>query len=231
MGHQSSEALLGRWLEQDLAAFDRGHVGALDEDGNDEVHHSGVAHVEGRPFLPERVFGVPAAVLPTRLSAFRRRADQLAHRAHHFFRERALGARAARLHQPDRDACQMPGPYEAIIVHSLSRFFRDALEFGWHERELNKAGVRLISITQQTSDDPSGEMARKLFSLFDEYQSKENAKHTLRAMQENARQGYFNGSTPPFGFKKEAVEGRGNKGSKKRLIIDPPEAGIVKKMF
>ena len=74
--------------------------------------------------------------------------------------------------------------YDAVVMHSLSRFFCDLLEFGLYERRLNKAGVKLISITQQTSDDPSGEMARKIFSIFDEYQSKENSKHTLRAMKE-----------------------------------------------
>jgi DNA invertase Pin-like site-specific DNA recombinase len=99
------------------------------------------------------------------------------------------------------EACMSPSPFEAIVVHSFSRFFRDALEFGLYERQLNKHGVKLISITQQTSEDPAGEMARKIFSLFDEYQSKENAKHTLRAMKENARRGFFNGSRPSFGFK------------------------------
>ena len=89
------------------------------------------------------------------------------------------------------DASLSPPPFEAIVVHSLSRFFRDALEFGLYERKLKKSGVKVISITQQTADDSSGQMARKLFSLFDEYQSKENAKHTLRAMKENARQGYL----------------------------------------
>ncbi len=127
------------------------------------------------------------------------------------------------------EACVSPSPFEAIIVHSLSRFFRDSLEFGLYERELKKYGISLVSITQQTSDDPSGEMARKIFSLFDEYQSKENAKHTLRAMKENARQGYFNGSTPPYGFR--AIEISHNKGTKKRLDLDPIEAGIVKYIF
>jgi site-specific DNA recombinase len=37
-------------------------------------------------------------------------------------------------------------------------------------------------------------------ALFDEYQSKENAKHTLRAMKENARQGFWNGALPPIGL-------------------------------
>src|SRR6266542_5159452 len=130
------------------------------------------------------------------------------------------------------DAGQDPAPYEAIIVHSRSRFFRDLFEFLGYERRLKRAGVRVISITQQTSDDPSGEMASKIFSLFDEYQSKENGKHTLRAMQENARQGFFNGSKPPFGYRTIETEGLGNKGhKKKRLAIDPSESAIVERIF
>jgi DNA invertase Pin-like site-specific DNA recombinase len=127
------------------------------------------------------------------------------------------------------EACVDPPPVEAVIVHSLSRFFRDSLEFGLYERQLSRNDVKLISITQQTSDDPSGEMARKIFSIFDEYQSRENAKHTLRAMKENARRGFFNGSTPPYGYQKVEVSIPGNKGKKKRLEVDPVEAGTVKK--
>ena len=130
------------------------------------------------------------------------------------------------------DATQSPAPYEAVIVHSRSRFFRDLFAFLGYERTLKKAGVRVISITQQTSDDPAGEMASKIFSLFDEYQSKENGKHTLRAMKENARQGYFNGSRPHFGFKVVETAALGNKGQKKkRLAVDPAEAAIVRKIY
>jgi DNA invertase Pin-like site-specific DNA recombinase len=124
-----------------------------------------------------------------------------------------------------------PTPFDAIIIHSLSRFFRDAFQFTFYERQLKKAGVQVISITQQTSDDSAGEMARSIFSLFDEYQSKENAKHTLRAMKENARQGFFNGSNPPYGFRKIEAETQGNKGMKKRLEIDPAEAAMVNRIF
>ncbi|WP_293761478.1 recombinase family protein, partial [uncultured Aquitalea sp.] len=136
------------------------------------------------------------------------------------------------LQQMLSDAALSPAPFEAIIVHSLSRFFRDALSFGLYERQLNKRGVKIISITQQTSNDPAGEMARKIFNVFDEYQSKENAKHTLRAMQENARQGFFNGSMPPFGYKvveAEASTGRGRK--KKRLAINESEASLVRRIY
>ena len=129
------------------------------------------------------------------------------------------------------EACSGTRPFDCIVVHSLSRFFRDLYEFVFYERKVNKAGVKIISITQQTGDDPAGVMARKIFSLFDEYQSKENAKHTLRAMMENARKGFFNGSTPAFGFKTEEVPIPGNGGMKKRLVIDAGEAEIVKKVF
>jgi site-specific DNA recombinase len=50
--------------------------------------------------------------------------------------------------------------------------------------------VRLVSITQELGDDPMSNMIRQIMALFDEYQSRENAKHTLRAMKENARPGF-----------------------------------------
>ena len=128
------------------------------------------------------------------------------------------------------DACSGHRAFECIVVHSLSRFFRDLCEFLLHEKQLNKAGVKIISITQQTADDSAGEMARKIFKLFDEYQSKENAKHTLRAMKENARKGFFNGSIPKFGFRVEQImDERGN--PKGKLVVDPADAGVVRKMF
>ena len=129
------------------------------------------------------------------------------------------------------EACVTPSPFEAVVVHSLSRFFRDSLEFGLYERKLKKYGVRVLSITQQTSDDPSGEMIRRIFSVFDEYQSKENGKHTLRAMRENARQGFFNGSRPPVGYRTVEVQLPGNKGRKRQLAVEESEAVVVNRIM
>jgi site-specific DNA recombinase len=42
-------------------------------------------------------------------------------------------------------------------------------------------------------------MMRKIMALFDEYQSRENGKHVMRALKENARQGFWNGALPPIG--------------------------------
>ncbi|HRN87414.1 MAG TPA: recombinase family protein, partial [Hyphomicrobium sp.] len=66
--------------------------------------------------------------------------------------------------------------------------------------------------------------------LFDEYQSKENAKHVLRAMNENARQGFWNGARPPIGYRIVAAEQRGAK-IKKKLEIDPLHADTVRLIY
>ena len=130
------------------------------------------------------------------------------------------------------DAMMKPPAFEAIIIHSLSRFFRDGIEFGVYERKLIKNKVRVISITQPTSDDAGGEMMRRIINLFDEHQSKEISKHVSRTMKENARQGYFNGSRPPFGYQAVATDLAGSRGRvKKKLAINEAEAGLVRQVF
>jgi hypothetical protein len=45
-----------------------------------------------------------------------------------------------------------------------------------------------------------------MMALFDEDRSKENGKHTLRAMKENARQVFWNGARPPTGYRIVAAD-------------------------
>jgi site-specific DNA recombinase len=121
--------------------------------------------------------------------------------------------------------------FDVIVVHSFSRFFRDQFQLEFYVRRLAKNAVRLVSITQELGDDPVSNMIRQIMALFDEYQSKENAKHTLRAMKENARQGFWNGSLPPIGYRiVEAAEQRGHR-IKKTLEIDPTRAETVRLIF
>lgn len=127
-------------------------------------------------------------------------------------------------------ASEKPAPFDCIIVHSFSRFFRDQFQLEFYFRRLAKNGVKLTSITQDLGDDPISGMMRQIMALFDEYQSKENAKHTLRAMRENARQGYWNGSRPPYGYQIVAAETRGQR-TKKKIEPDPMLIDNVKLIF
>jgi DNA invertase Pin-like site-specific DNA recombinase len=85
-------------------------------------------------------------------------------------------------------ATTKPPVFDVILVHSFSRFVRDQFQLEFYVRRLAKAGVRrLVSITQELGNDPMSNMIRQIMALFDEYQSKENAKHTLRAMNASRR--------------------------------------------
>ena len=82
--------------------------------------------------------------------------------------------------------CDGESAFDLIVAHSFSRLFRDAFGLEFYLRKLAKHGVRLVSITQELGDDPAQVMMRQVIALFDEYQSKENAKHVLRSVKENA---------------------------------------------
>jgi DNA invertase Pin-like site-specific DNA recombinase len=97
-------------------------------------------------------------------------------------------------------------------------------------RDLSRAGISLQSITQPLADDHTGQMVASILVNFDPYQSRENGKHTARAMKENARQGFWNGSLSPFEYHTVEAERRGEK-VKKSLAIFEPEAAIVRRIF
>lgn len=48
-------------------------------------------------------------------------------------------------------------PFQYVVVHSLSRFSRDALHSELYVRQLVKAGVQLVSITQDIAQDTGGD--------------------------------------------------------------------------
>lgn len=123
-----------------------------------------------------------------------------------------------------------PRTFDVVVVHSFSRFFRDHFELEFYVRRLAKNGVKLISMTQELGDDPMHAMMRQIMALFDEYQSKEISKHTLRAMKENARQGFWNGAAPPIGYRLVEAEKRGAK-IKKKLEVDPLTADVVRLIY
>ena len=120
--------------------------------------------------------------------------------------------------------------FDVICVHSFSRFYRNGAEMELCIRKLHKHGVEVVSITQPTGDDPSQQLMRQIIGIFDEYTSRENGKNVTRAMRESAKQGFWNGATPPLGYRIIEAERRGSK-IKKRLDIDRVEAELVHLIF
>jgi site-specific DNA recombinase len=127
-------------------------------------------------------------------------------------------------------ACVDPSPFDVIVVHSQSRFFRDTAGYVVSKRRLQKYGVSLISMTQDFGEGPSADFAETIIAAADALSSAETAKHVSRTMLENARQGYWNGSKPPFGYRTIAAEQRGQR-IKKRLEVEDREAAVVRQVF
>ncbi len=127
-------------------------------------------------------------------------------------------------------ACAAHRPYDAILVHSQSRLFRNAKDLHVYRERLAGAGVRFVSATQDVGEGDAADIVSGVVGLFDEFQSKETAKHVARSMIENARQGFWNGSRAPFGYRTYAAETRGAR-IKKKIEIEPQEAETVRLIF
>ena len=127
-------------------------------------------------------------------------------------------------------ACDPGKPFDVIVVYAFNRFFRNGADMELTIRRLRKYGVEVVSVTQPTGDDPSQVMMRQLIGVFDEATSREISKNTRRAMLQSAKQGFWNGATPPLGYKIVEAERRGQK-IKKKLDIDSVEAELVRLIF
>ena len=127
-------------------------------------------------------------------------------------------------------ACAPDHPYDAIVFYAFNRFFRNVAEMELTIRKLRKHNVEVVSVTQPTGDDPSQILVRQIIGAFDEHTSREISKNTTRAMRESAKQGFWNGATPPLGYRIVEAERRGQK-IKKKLDTDAVEAETVRLMF
>lgn len=171
--------------------------------------------------------------IPDQIARVRKYAETREFEIAHEFIERGASARDDKRPQFQamiEAACKKPKNFDIILVHSFSRFFRDEVYFELYRRKLKKFGVEIQSITQEMSEGPGGELTRRIITLTDEMRSAEDAKHVKRGMEENARQGFWNGARAPFGYKIVPAEQRRDK-IKKKLAVDPKGAETIKLVF
>jgi site-specific DNA recombinase len=117
-----------------------------------------------------------------------------------------------------------------VVVHHTSRFTRDSTEARLVKQRFRKVGVRMVSVCQETSDDPIGNLIEGIFECIDQYESEMNGMRTSLAMREAVRQGYFPSSWTPFGFLRVRQEIRPGV---VRWCLEPDEheAEIVRQLF
>lgn len=111
--------------------------------------------------------------------------------------------------------------FQYIIVWKLDRFARNRYDSAVHKAELKKYGVRVISATENITDEPEGIMLEGLLESLAEYYSANLSKHVKRGQRESILAGNVPGGVPPYGFK--LVD--------KKLVADEEKAPIIRYIF
>ncbi len=118
---------------------------------------------------------------------------------------------------------------KAVICYDTSRFARNREDALYYKRALRKKGVDVLFATQQISHNIEGQLMEGILEIFDEFQSRMNARHTLKSMLRNAELGFCNGGTAPLGYRFVKVDYDGKK--KTKLEPDETTEYIIQEIF
>ena len=117
------------------------------------------------------------------------------------------------------------GGADTVVIYDQSRMFR--LMTAWFEfrQELEKMGVRVVSVTQPLIggdlSDPAVFANEGIAALFNQMWVLQTTQKVNAAKQRKAKLGEHNGGKPPLGYRVED----------KRLVIDDREAAVVRRIF
>ncbi len=127
------------------------------------------------------------------------------------------------------EASKPEAPFKEILVWKFSRFTRKREHAVAFKSMLRRRGVRVVSITEQADDTPTGKLLEAIIESVDEFYSENLAQEVLRGMREAATRGFWMTTYAPYGYKRVYVQD----GIKKRpkLELNPPADAVVRRVF
>ncbi len=127
------------------------------------------------------------------------------------------------------EASKPEAPFKEILVWKFSRFTRKREHAVAFKSMLRRRGIRVVSITEQADDTPTGKLLEAIIESVDEFYSENLAQEVTRGMREAASRGFWMTSYAPYGYKRVYVQD----GPKKRptLELDPPSDAVVRRIF
>ena len=127
------------------------------------------------------------------------------------------------------EASKPEAPFREILVWKFSRFTRKREHAVAFKSMLRRRGVRVVSITEQADDTPTGKLLEAIIESVDEFYSENLAQEVTRGMREAASRGFWMTTYAPYGYKRVYVQD----GPKKRpkLELNPPADAVVKRIF
>ena len=119
--------------------------------------------------------------------------------------------------------------FDGILVWKLSRFARNRKISVTYKANLAELGIRVISISENTSDSPSGHMLEGIIETVDEFHSANMAADIKEGMRTSTERGFYLARSAPMGYKKIHVKD----GAKFRpkLELDRPWNNIPRRVF
>ena len=127
------------------------------------------------------------------------------------------------------EASKPEAPFQEILVWKFSRFTRKREHAVAFKAMLRRRDVRVVSITEQADDTPTGKLLEAIIESVDEFYSENLAQEVTRGMREAASRGFWVTSYAPYGYKRVYVQD----GPKKRptLELNPPADAVVRRIF
>ena len=115
------------------------------------------------------------------------------------------------------------GEFKAVIVHKLDRFARNRADSAIYRRELEKKGVKLVSVLENFDDTPEAIILQSVIEGYNEYYSKNLRREVMKGLKENALTCRHTGGTPCLGYDVDK--------NTLKLVINDFEAEAVKLIF
>ena len=145
------------------------------------------------------------------------------------------GESASSLHRPELQkmlARCLDGSrsVDAVLVHSISRGFRNLFDQEKTVLELAAHNIAIRSLTENIADPQSGELIRLMLGLANQFKSNDARIGTMRGMTATARLGFSNGGATPFGYRSVEAHTIGRT-TKRKFVIEPVEAEVVQLVF
>lgn len=111
-------------------------------------------------------------------------------------------------------------PFDVIVVWKYSRFARNQEESIVYKSILRRHGVRVVSVSEPSADDPFSSLVERIIEWMDEYYIVRLSGEVKRGMVEKALRGQPN-NPAPIGY--DMVD--------KKFVVNNSEAEIVNEIF
>lgn len=120
-------------------------------------------------------------------------------------------------------------PIQVVLCWKFDRFARNREQSVIYKAVLRRHQVQVLSLNEPLEDSPAGRLSEGMLESIAQFISENMGSDIFRGQRENANRGFFNGGSPPYGYQLETILVNGV--PRKRLMIDPATAPIVRKIY